>query len=212
MKVQCIVMNMFQENCYVAYDETRKAVIIDPGCYYKEEQDTLRRFIQTEQLTVTHLINTHLHVDHVFGNSFVEKEYGIRTEAHDGDLNWLLEMPQRCAMLGIPWKGETPSQLGKILGEKDTLTFGNSSFRTIHVPGHSQGSLCFYSEPDQVLFSGDVLFREGVGRADLPGGDWNALLTHIKAKLFSLPDETKVYPGHGPATTIGWEKKHNPYL
>lgn len=212
MKIKCIEMNMFQENCYVVYDHTNEAVIIDPGCYYEKDREVLKHFIASEQLLVKHLINTHLHIDHIYGNSFVEKEYGVITEAHSGDTDWLEKAPQRSEMLGIPWINGEPVKIGKRLTENDSISFGENTFQIIHVPGHSQGSICFYSAPELVLFSGDALFRGSIGRTDLPGGDWNALISNISGKLFTLPDNTTVYPGHGPLTTIEWEKAHNPYF
>ena len=145
MNIRCFEMNMFQENCYIVYDQTREAVIIDPGCYYEKDRKLLEDFIASEHLLVKHLLNTHLHIDHIFGNSFIEKKYAVTTEAHTGDLDWLEKAPERSEMLGIPWMSGTPVKIGKPLTETDRITFGESSFQMIHVPGHSQGSLCFYS-------------------------------------------------------------------
>lgn len=212
MDIKCFEMNMFQENCYVVYDYTREAIIIDPGCYFEKDREILTDFITSRQLIVKRLINTHLHIDHIFGNSFVEEKYKVITEAHAGDSDWLEQAPQRSEMLGIPWINGKAVKIGKLLTENDTISFGESSFQIIHIPGHSLGSICFYSQRDHVLFSGDVLFRDSVGRADLPGGNWNALLNNIQKKLFILPDNTLVYPGHGPSTTIGREKEKNPFF
>ncbi len=212
MEIKRIEMNMFQENCYVVYDATREAVVIDPGCYFEQDLKNLTEFIASQHLVVKHLLNTHLHLDHIFGNSAVEAQYGVVTEAHQGDEDWLEQAPERSRMLGIPWIQGDPVKIGKALTEKDRIAWGESAFRILHVPGHSKGSLCFYSEPDRVLFSGDVLFQGSVGRTDLPGGDWATLIRNIQEKLLILPENTKVYPGHGPATTLGEEKKNNPYL
>lgn len=212
METKCFEVNMFQENCYIVYDSTKEAIIIDPGCYYPEEQESLKRFIESKQLIIKHLINTHLHPDHIFGNAFIEQTYHVITEAHPGDQDWLKNAPKYSQYLGIPWQSGDPVKIGKELTEGTQITFGNNSLDILYVPGHSQGSICFYNKAHHSLFVGDVLFRGSIGRTDLPGGDWNTLVEGIKKKLLLLPEETIVYSGHGPTTTIGNEKKQNPYL
>lgn len=202
---------MFPVNCYVLYDETNEAVIIDPGCYYEEEKEKLKEFITRKELVVKHLLNTHLHFDHTFGNSFVEKTYGVPTEAHQADEFWIEESPKQSRMFGIPMQ-DKPSSVGVHLHDGDFITFGNTELEAIHVPGHSPGSLVYYCKKDNCLFSGDVLFQGSIGRADLAGGNFDHLIENICSRLFVLPNDTDVYPGHGAPTTIGTEKTDNPFF
>lgn len=211
MKIKRFEFNMFPVNCYVLYDETNEAVIIDPGCYYEEEKEKLKEFITRKELVVKHLLNTHLHFDHTFGNSFVEKTYGVKTEAHQADEFWIEESPKQSRMFGIPIP-EQPASVGVHLHDGDIITFGNTQLEAIHVPGHSPGSLVYYCAKDACLFSGDVLFHGSIGRADLAGGNFDHLIENICSRLFVLPNQTDVYPGHGAPTTIGTEKTENPFF
>ncbi|MCD8261826.1 MAG: MBL fold metallo-hydrolase [Bacteroides sp.] len=211
MRIKKFEFNMFPVNCYVVWDETGEAVIIDPGCFYEEEKQTLKNFIKNNNLTVKHLLNTHLHLDHIFGNPFLLKEFGLSAEAHKADEFWLESAPRQSRMFGFSLK-EPPVPLGKYLYDEDTITFGNTRLEAIHVPGHSPGSLVFYCKEENCMFSGDVLFQGSIGRADLAGGNFDELIENICSRLFSLPDETVVYPGHGAPTTIGIEKVENPFF
>ena len=202
---------MFPVNCYVVWDETYEAVVIDPGCYYEEEKQALKTFILSNKLTVKHLLNTHLHLDHIFCNQFMLKEFGLKAEACQIDEFWLENAAKQSRMFGFELK-EEPVPLGKYLHDGDIISFGNTQLETIHVPGHSPGSLVFYSKGDNCMFSGDVLFQGSIGRADLAGGNFDDLREHICSRLFVLPNETIVYPGHGAPTTIGIEKVENPFF
>nr|WP_320058438.1 MBL fold metallo-hydrolase [uncultured Bacteroides sp.] len=211
MKIKRFEFNMFPVNCYVIWDETKEAVVIDAGCFYDEEKQALKNFILSNELNVKHLLNTHLHLDHIFGNPFMLKEFGLQAEACQIDEFWLESAPKQSRMFGFELK-EAPVPLGKYLIDGDIITFGNIALEAIHVPGHSPGSLVFYCKEENCMFSGDVLFQGSIGRADLTGGNFEELKEHICSRLFVLPNETIVYPGHGAPTTIGIEKAENPFF
>lgn len=211
MKIKRFEFNMFPVNCYVISDETGEATIIDAGCFYAEEQQALKQYIEENKLTVKHLLNTHLHLDHVFGNPFMLREFGIKAEACQLDEFLLEKLPQQCQAFGFR-ANEAPVPLGKAINDGDTICFGNTELQAIHVPGHSPGSMVYYDKTNNCMFSGDVLFQGSIGRADLEGGDFDQLIDNISTRLFVLPDETVVYPGHGETTTIGKEKMDNPFF
>lgn len=211
MKVKKFEFNMFPVNCFVLSDETNEAVIIDAGCFYPEEKQRLKDYIESNGLTVKHVLNTHLHLDHVFGNPFLFQEYGLRPEGGQQDEFWLAQASAMASRFGFLYEEKQP-ELGHYLQEGDVVTFGNTELKVIHVPGHSPGSMVFYCEKDACLFSGDVLFEGSIGRADLTGGNFDELCNGIRNKLFVLPEETRVYPGHGYDTSIGYEKKNNPFF
>lgn len=211
LHIKTFEFNMLPVNTYVVWDETKEAVVIDCGCYYEAEQQEFDRFIRDNGLTIVRLIDTHLHFDHIFGNPFLWRTYGIKAEAHKADQPWLDQVTERIRAFGIH-DCEPPVPLGGYLDEGDVVTFGHHSFTVLHVPGHSLGSLCFYCKEENLLFTGDALFRFSIGRTDLGGGGEEMLIRNIREKLLTLPDETKVYPGHGPTSTIGEEKKYNIYL
>lgn len=162
-------------------------------------------------LNVKHLLNTHLHLDHIFGNAFMVKEFGLPVEANKADEFWIDEAPKQSRMFGFHWN-ELPAPIGHYLHDGDIINFGNTMLEAIHVPGHSPGSLVYYCAADHCMFSGDVLFQGSIGRADLTGGNFDELKEHICSRLFILPNETIVYPGHGAPTTIGIEKAENPFF
>lgn len=211
MKIKRFEFNMFPVNCYVLSDETREAVVIDPGCYYDNEKQALKQYITSNQLTVKHLLNTHLHLDHIFGNPFLLREFGLKAEANQADEFWIDEAPKQSRMFGFPLP-ENPVPLGHYLHDGDQISFGHTTLEAIHVPGHSPGSLVFYCAAEHCMFSGDVLFQGSIGRADLSGGNFDDLIDHICSRLFVLPGDTVVYPGHGAPTTIGIEKAENPFF
>jgi len=211
MEIKQFVFSPFQENTYVAYTDNLEAIIIDPGCYSTDEENQLRLFIESKGLNVKHLVNTHLHLDHAFGNSFVEKTWNVVTEAHAGDAFWLKGMAGQCRMFGLELRNPAPG-IGKELQEGDQIHLGMETLEILHVPGHSPGSIVLYNAKAHVLFVGDVLFENSIGRTDLQGGDYAQLIKGIQEKLLVLPDETVVYSGHGSATTIGKEKASNPFL
>ena len=205
--------NMLPVNTYVVWDETKEAVVIDPGCYYPEEGGTLCSFIRSNGLKVKHLLNTHLHFDHIYGNPIIENEFGVLAEANEADMPWLTEIRQRLAAFGIHSKVTiNPIQPENRLKDGDTIAFGNTVFNVLQIPGHSPGSVVFYSETDSVLFTGDVIFQGSIGRTDFPDGNHEDLISGIRNKLMTLPDSTVIYPGHGPSTSIGYERNNNPYI
>lgn len=202
---------MFPVNCYILWDETNEAVIIDSGCFYEEEMLALKTFIQNNGLKPVRLLNTHLHLDHIFGNPFMMREYGLKAEAGQQDEFWLSKVEEHCKMFGFRIN-EAPIPLGRYVCDGDIIRFGNTELEAIHVPGHSPGSMVYYCKNSSCLFSGDVLFQGSIGRADLAGGNFDELREHICSRLFILPNHTVVYPGHGASTTIGEEKIHNPFF
>jgi hydroxyacylglutathione hydrolase len=209
LSVQTFVFNPLQENTYVLYDETKKCVVIDPGCYEKDEQAELSDFIERESLTVTHLLNTHCHVDHVLGNYFVKEKFGVKLHMHRKDEPVLKSVKAYASNYGFFQYQETTPDV--FLEEGEAITVGNHTLDILFVPGHAPGHIAFYSAKDRFVIAGDVLFYNSIGRTDLPGGDFETLINSIHQKLFVLPDDVTVYPGHGPATTIGFEKKTNPF-
>lgn len=202
---------MFPVNCYILWNEDREAIVIDQGCYFEEEKQIFKQYITKHRLTVKLLLNTHLHLDHIFGNSFMLKEYGVKSNAHKEDEFWLENAPQQSRMFGFNYDEKT-APLEKYLYEGDIVGIKDIELKAIHVPGHSPGSLVYYCEKEGCMFSGDVLFQGSIGRADLKGGNFDELKENICSKLFTLPEETIVYPGHGPSTSIGEEKKNNPFF
>ncbi len=210
LTVKYFTFSPVQENTYVLYNEAKQAVVIDPGCYAPYEKEALKKFITDEQLVVDKLINTHCHLDHVFGNKWVNETYGVELHLHKTEEVLLQFAPQSGEMWGLPFENYT-SPL-HFIEEGEEVKLGNDNLKIILAPGHSPGSLCFYCEEQGFIIGGDVLFRESIGRTDLPLGDHQTLLNSIRTKLFLLPDDVVVYPGHGPSTTIGWEKEHNPFL
>jgi len=209
--VKIFTFNAYSENTYVLYDETSACVIIDPGMYEGFEQNELASFIRQQNLKPVLLLNTHCHLDHVFGNKFVFDTYGLKPKFHIGELPILEAVPGYAPSMGFGHYEVSPLP-DEFLTETGVITFGNSKLELIFAPGHSPAHLCFYSKEDHLLIGGDVLFYGSIGRSDLPGGNHQQLIQNISDKLFVLPDETKVYPGHGPVTTIGFEKEHNPFF
>lgn len=212
MLIKTFVFNPLEENTYILTDEvSKKCIIIDAGCLYPNEKEELSRYISENDLTVDRLLNTHLHLDHCFGNRFVAEKYGILPEAHEEDEPLLSMMNMHAKMWGLPCD-EAAQPLGGYISDGDTIVMGSIHIKALHVPGHSRGGLAFYIAQDGVLFSGDTLFYESIGRSDLPGGNQEQLINSIQNKLFTLPAETKVYTGHGQSTSIRHEMLHNPYV
>lgn len=203
--------NPFAENTYIVYDDSGECVLFDPGCYTAEERKALRAFIEEKGLKPVRLINTHCHLDHVFGNRFVSDTWQLPLEIHHDELPLLQRFPDICRMYGIPGAEASPEP-ALFLTHGDVVSFGNTRLEVLLTPGHSQASLSFYNRQEGYVIAGDVLFLESIGRTDLPGGDFDTLIASIRRELFTLPGETIVYPGHGPATTIRHEKEYNPFL
>ena len=210
ISVKTFTFNALQENTYVLWDETNAAVVVDPGCYSSREAEHLRAFIDDQQLTVVRLLNTHCHVDHVLGNAFVKHTYGVPLAIHRLDAPTLLAVSAYAPAYGFPtYEAATPDEF---LDENTPVTFGHSALEVRFVPGHAPGHVAFVSLPDKFCLGGDVLFRRGIGRYDFPDSNHDDLMRSIRQQFFTLPDDTVVYPGHGPITTIGEEKRLNPYL
>lgn len=210
-KVVSFSFNPFEENTYLVIDEDKSCLIIDPGCYAAAEKKQLTDYIEREELKPVRLINTHCHLDHIFGNAFISRLFDLPLEIHRDELPVLKAAPQVSLLYGIPMPEESPLP-GAFIEEGDLIQVGKTVLRAILTPGHSPASLSFFCENERFLIAGDVLFYDSIGRTDLPGGDYDTLLDSIRAKLLPLGDEVKVYPGHGPATTIGRERRLNPFL
>jgi hydroxyacylglutathione hydrolase len=209
MKIQTFTFNPFQENTFVVFDESGEAVVIDPGCYEAEEKAELAQFIDLNRLTVKLLLNTHCHIDHVLGNDFVKSKYKVPFLIHEKELTVLKAVKSYSSNYGFPLYQETlPDQF---LQEGDAVSFGNTKLKVLFLPGHAPGHIGFYHKSTNALLSGDVLFESSIGRTDLPGGDFKTLIQSIRQKVFALPDDTIVYPGHGATTTVGEEKVSNPF-
>lgn len=202
--------NPFQENTYVLYDETGECLIIDPGCYEEQELQTLTDFIRAENLRVQSIINTHCHIDHVLGNQFVKEYFKVDLYIHAIEEAPLRAVSSYASNYGF-FKYQ-PALPDHFLKEGDIVKVGEQELKVLFVPGHSPGHIALYNESHKMVMGGDVLFYNSIGRTDLPGGDTNTLLNSIRTHLFTLPDDVKVYPGHGPETTIGFEKANNPFL
>jgi glyoxylase-like metal-dependent hydrolase (beta-lactamase superfamily II) len=210
LEIQCFTFNPFQENTYLLINEKKDCIIIDPGCYFEEERKELLAYIEKEGLNVTRLLNTHCHLDHIFGNRLVAKTYGVGLEIHMLDKIVLDRSPEIGKMYNVPF--EPSVEPARYLEEGEKIQLGDDELVILLTPGHSPGSVCFYCAAQQFIIGGDVLFYQSIGRTDLPGGDHQTLINSIREKLFVLPDDVTVYPGHGRSTTIGFEKKTNPFL
>lgn len=210
LNVKIFQFNPLQENTYLIFNEQLQCIIIDPGCYTDKEQQAISQFIESKHLQPFLLVNTHCHLDHVFGNKFIHERYGLELHIHEGEQK-VLEMAPTS---GLMWNLPFDNYQGKLhfLDASTPIQIGDDQLEVIFTPGHSPASISFYSKKSDLLISGDVLFRESVGRTDLPGGNPDVLAESIRNKLYVLPDETMVYPGHGIPTTIGHEKKHNPFI
>ncbi|NCU77446.1 MAG: MBL fold metallo-hydrolase [Synechococcaceae bacterium WB7_1C_051] len=208
LTIEQFTFNAFQENTIVVADSRGNAVIIDPGCYTSTEKAVLRSYIDEQQLRVLGLLNTHCHIDHVLGNHWVSSTFDVALGIHPLEQEGLLRVKEYAHVYGF--EGYEPSpEPGFLLSDQMTLTFGAIALNVLHTPGHSAGHVVFYLEQEGILINGDVLFKGSFGRTDLPGGDLPTLKNSIYKVLFELPEETLVYCGHGPTTTIGAEKKHN---
>ena len=212
VKVYRFEVNPLQENCYVVSDDSRECVIIDCGAYYDEEHEAIDKYLSEQQLTPVHLLATHGHLDHNFGNAHLFQQYNLKVEICAEDQRLVERLPQQAAALfGMEISEDQPS-VGKLLSEGDVITFGNHTLQVMQTPGHSQGSCLFYIKEEKMLFSGDTLFRMSIGRTDFPEGSWSQMEQSLSKIATTLPAETVVYPGHGPKTTIADELKYNPYL
>lgn len=210
--VKTFTVNFIEENCYVLSDQAGNAVIIDCGAYSPEEQNAISHYIATAGLTVRHLLCTHGHFDHIFGNQFICDTYGLQPQLHaDEAATYAAASEQMQMFLHRAFPLQIPAA-GRLLKDGDEITFGEHTLRVIATPGHTPGGVCFYLETENLLFSGDSLFRGSIGRCDLPGGNEVQLISALRNKVLTLPESTCVYPGHGPSTTIGEERTGNPFF
>lgn len=210
LKVHQLTFNPFQENTYLLEDETKECIIIDPGCNNDRERKKLTDTIQAHGLKPVKLLNTHCHIDHFPGNKFVCETYGLLPEFHELELQVMYHALDYQELFGF--RLEASPEPANYLKDGDEVTFGNTTLQVLFTPGHSPGSLSFYNEAERVIISGDVLFMGSVGRYDLPGASGEVLFKTIMSRFMTLPDDIKVYSGHGPATYIGVEKRNNPFI
>ena len=211
MKIKQFTFNPFKENTFLIWDESKECLIIDPGCYEKNEKEILKNFIEENRLIPVKLINTHCHIDHIFGNKFSSETWNIDLYINKLDLILLKDSENVACTYGFENYSTSPYP-SYFLEEGDQVEFGNSKLDIIFTPGHAPGHICLHSKLDKFIIAGDVLFNGSIGRTDLPGGDFNTLIQSIQNKLMNLDDDTIVYCGHGPSTTIGKEKQSNPFL
>lgn len=210
LQIKSFTFNPFQENTYLIYDESREAALIDPGCFTISEKRELEDFIISENLKVTQLLNTHCHIDHVLGNAWAIKKFGVSLQIHPNEASVLKSVEVYAPNYGF--QGYESAEADTYFEEGKEIWVGKEKLSVIFVPGHSPGHVVFYHSDSKQCIAGDTLFKGSIGRTDLPGGNHNLLLSKIKSQLFGLPEETVIYPGHGPETTIGFEKIYNPFV
>lgn len=213
MKIQPFVFNFFEENTFIIWDEkTLDAAIIDPGCSNEREEHEIAKFIESKGLKLSHMLNTHMHLDHSIGDNYIQTTYGLPVECNSADEQLAQMLTIQSQMFHLPYRANVNLTIGTNHDDGEQLIIAGSKCLVIHVPGHTPGHLAYYFPAEGVVFSGDVLFRMSIGRTDLPGGDYNTLQSSIADKLFTLPSDTIVLTGHGPSTTIGDEQTRNPYV
>jgi hydroxyacylglutathione hydrolase len=210
IRIEKFVFNTFMVNTYVLCDETGEGIIVDPACYEPRERDELKDFIDGNKLKLIRNLNTHCHIDHVLGNDFIAQTYGIYPEYHENSTPFLHTLKEIGSSFG--YSVRRIPQPKRFLEDVETVRWGNSSLKVLYTPGHAEGSVCFYNESQGFVITGDVLFKDTIGRTDLPSGNFEHLMQSIKTRLFTLPEDTVVYPGHGPETSIGYEKENNPFI
>lgn len=210
IQIKPFVFNPLSENTFVLFDETKEAIIIDPGCYEQAEKDALSSFVDEEGLNITHLLNTHCHIDHVLGNYYIKNKYNVPLYMHAKEVEVLKAVKVYAPNYGFSNYQEVEAD--HFVDEGGKIKFGNSILDIIFVPGHAPGHIAFYNQAENICMGDDVLFKGSIGRTDLPGGDFDTLIKSIREKVFPLGDEIVVYCGHGPETTVGAEKRYNPFL
>lgn len=208
--LQSFCFNPFSENTYLIISEQKNCIIVDPGCYSMAEKQELSSFIEKNNLKPVRLINTHCHIDHVLGNPYVAKTYNLIPEIHPLEQSLLDAVASYGHMWGI--QSEQQPEAKHTLGDLKSIELDGEVLEILFTPGHAPGEISLYSRAHKLLIAGDVLFHESIGRTDLPGGNMNTLINSIQTQFFVLPDDVRVFPGHGPETTIGHEKQHNPFL
>jgi len=211
LEVKRFEFNDFRENTYLVWDDdSKEAIIVDPGCYSNAEEMELDNFVKNNNLTIKYIFNTHCHLDHIFGNKFCKENFDSKILIHSEDV-FLFELQiEQAERYGLKMKASPKADI--LLKENDVFLIGEIELKILHTPGHSPGEVCLYFENEKICFTGDVLFREGIGRTDLWGGDYFVLMDSIQDVLLTLPEETIIYPGHGLDSTIGYEKNNNSFL
>ena len=209
--VKRLVCNMLQENTYIVSDETREAVIIDCGAYYDAERTAIVNYLTSNQLKPVHLLCTHGHFDHNFGNDTIWHTFGLKPEVAAEDEGMMELKTMFKELTGADYLGDIPP-VGRLLATGECISFGTHQLKVLSTPGHSRGSVTFYCEAEHAAFTGDTLFRMSIGRTDFEGGSWSDMSHSLKKVLAVLPADTTVYPGHGEPTTIGYELQYNPYI
>ncbi len=210
LSIKKFTFNPFQENTYIIYDETKECIIIDPGCYDKSEKLALSNFITEQSLKPVYLLNTHCHLDHVLGNRYVFEQYQLKPRIHEKEEMLLNAAQEYGKMYGIFMEGSPEPIID--LEANTEIKFGTTTLKILFTPGHSPGSVCFYSVADAQIIAGDVLFKQSIGRTDLPGGSMEQLIESIRTQLLELDDNTEIHPGHGDKTSIGFERNNNPFI
>jgi hydroxyacylglutathione hydrolase len=210
IQIHSFVFSPFSENTYVLWDETNEAVVIDPGCLDQREKEALVNFIAAKSLTVKLLLQTHAHLDHVFGSAFVKRKYGVKMLMHQSEVPILANVESRATLWGM--RGYEPVEADEFIDESSVIKFGNATLNVLFVPGHAPGHVAFVNHDQKFVVGGDVLFRGSIGRTDFPLCNHADLMNSIKTKFLTLPDDYTVYPGHNEPTTIGYERKNNPFL
>jgi glyoxylase-like metal-dependent hydrolase (beta-lactamase superfamily II) len=211
LNVKKFTFNPFSENTYVVTDEFKNAVIIDPGCYYKAEQNELDNYVLKNNLKLKSILHTHSHLDHMFGTAYLADKYNLDLWICKEDLVTYQSYEKVCEVYGVPITF-SPNPTPKFFDLKQLIQIDGIKFEILFVPGHSPGHVAFYNKENNLLINGDCLFENSIGRTDLPGGNHQQLIDSIKNEIFILPDETLVYCGHGNETTIKAEKSSNPFL
>jgi glyoxylase-like metal-dependent hydrolase (beta-lactamase superfamily II) len=212
IKIQQFAFNFCEENTYIVYDETKEAVVIDCGCMNKKEESLFSSFVKENNLLLKRLLCTHYHLDHIVGNTFIHKTYNLKPEISRGEITGgVPSLKEQAAAFGI-FENFEETKPEKFIEENEEIRFGNTCFKALLTPGHSPASLSFYEEISEVVFTGDALFRGSIGRTDLWGGNFDLLISSIQAKLFTLPENTVIYSGHGAPSTVGFEKRNNPFF
>ncbi len=208
--IEKFVFNPFQENTYILFDETGECIIIDPGCMDQREQNEIAVFISSRKLKPIRLIYTHCHIDHVVGNNFICETYDLKPEIHKAGLSFFQNSHKQAKIYGFEMSPNI--EPGHFIEHGERIQFGNSELRAVYTPGHVDGHLCFINESQKFVITGDVLFKDSIGRTDFPTGDFDKLMESIHQQLFTLDDDYLVYCGHGPETRIGYEKVNNPFI
>ncbi|BBD45539.1 Hypothetical protein PEIBARAKI_5532 [Petrimonas sp. IBARAKI] len=212
MKIKTFEFNPLGVNTYVLYDRTGECIVVDASCFFPDENKLLLNFILDNNLVVKHLVNTHLHFDHIFGVNFLASQFGLKLLVHRDDIVLLENLSQQLQLFGFNTNVDYRPEISGFLAENDVVSFGEQQLKVLHVPGHSPGSIVFYNEKEKLALVGDVLFNGSIGRTDLLEGSFEQLTEGIRTKLFTFSDDTEVYPGHGPKTTIGQERRYNPFV